>query len=146
MLVAEATDTGKYVYWTQGYIGPVYTTAINLSKTKGAHNLRFGFEYDKYALNHFQPQGGTFGTARGTFGFDGTLTALIGSFADQTATQTDACSATGRQWNGASIHQCIPIAVGLGLGLHFSAGRREIKFDAIGNVSTARANDFGRVM
>jgi hypothetical protein len=58
-----------------------YTTAINLSKTKGAHNLRFGFEYDKYALNHFQPQGGTFGTARGTFGFDGTLTALKGGAA-----------------------------------------------------------------
>jgi hypothetical protein len=55
-----------------------YTTAINLSKVKGAHSLRFGFEYDKYALNHFQPQGGTFGTARGTFGFDGTLTALKG--------------------------------------------------------------------
>ena len=55
-----------------------YTTGFNLSKVKGAHNLRFGFEYDKYALNHFQPQGGTFGTARGTFGFDGTLTALKG--------------------------------------------------------------------
>jgi hypothetical protein len=52
-----------------------YTTAINLTKVKGAHNLRFGFEYDKYALNHFQPQGGTFGTARGSFAFDGTLTA-----------------------------------------------------------------------
>jgi hypothetical protein len=58
-----------------------YTAAINLSKTRGAHNLRFGFEYDKYALNHFQPQGGTFGTARGTFGFDGTLTALKGGAA-----------------------------------------------------------------
>jgi len=55
-----------------------YTANINLSKIKGAHSLRFGFEYDKYALNHFQPQGGTFGTARGTFGFDGTLTALKG--------------------------------------------------------------------
>jgi len=55
-----------------------YTTAINLSKVKGAHSLRFGFAYDKYALNHFQPQGGTFGTARGTFGFDGSLTALKG--------------------------------------------------------------------
>jgi len=53
-----------------------YTTGINLGKVQGSHNLRFGFEYDKYALNHFQPQGGTFGTARGTFGFDGTLTAL----------------------------------------------------------------------
>jgi hypothetical protein len=56
-----------------------YTTAINLTKLKGAHNLRFGFEYDKFALNHFQPQGGTFGTARGTFGFDGTLTACSGT-------------------------------------------------------------------
>jgi len=55
-----------------------YTSGINFSKIKGAHSLRFGFEYDKYALNHFQPQGGTFGTARGTFGFDGTLTAQQG--------------------------------------------------------------------
>jgi hypothetical protein len=58
-----------------------YTTAINLSKIKGSHSLRFGFQYDKYALNHFQPQGGSFGTARGTFGFDGTLTALKGGTA-----------------------------------------------------------------
>jgi hypothetical protein len=55
-----------------------YTTNFNLSKIKGSHSLRFGFEYDKFALNHFQPQGGTFGTARGTFGFDGTLTAQKG--------------------------------------------------------------------
>jgi len=58
-----------------------YTTAINVGKMHGAHNLRFGFEYDKYALNHFQPQGGTFGTARGTFGFYGDLTALNGGAA-----------------------------------------------------------------
>ncbi len=58
-----------------------YTTAFNVGKTSGAHNLRFGFEYDKYALNHFQPQGGTFGTARGTFGFYGDLTALKGGAA-----------------------------------------------------------------
>jgi hypothetical protein len=55
-----------------------YTTAINVGKNKGAHSLRFGFQYDHYALNHFQPQGGTFGTARGSFGFDGSLTALKG--------------------------------------------------------------------
>jgi hypothetical protein len=58
-----------------------YTSVINLTKIKGAHNMRFGFEYDKYALNQFQPQGGTFGTARGTFGFDGSLTALKGGAA-----------------------------------------------------------------
>jgi Carboxypeptidase regulatory-like domain/TonB dependent receptor len=53
-----------------------YTSAINLGKVSGSHNLRFGFEYDHYALNHFQPQGGTFGTARGSFSFLGGLTAL----------------------------------------------------------------------
>src|ERR1017187_6316657 len=55
-----------------------YTGVINVTKIKGAHNMRFGFEYEKFALNHFQPQGGTFGTARGTFGFAGDLTALNG--------------------------------------------------------------------
>ena len=58
-----------------------YLSAINVSKLKGPHNLRFGFEYDKYALNHFQPQGGTFQTPRGSFQFDGTLTALKGGAA-----------------------------------------------------------------
>lgn len=58
-----------------------YTTAYNLTKVIGAHNLRFGFNYDHYALNHFQPQGGTFGTARGTFGFDGGLTGLCQAIA-----------------------------------------------------------------
>jgi hypothetical protein len=55
-----------------------YTGVLNLTKIKGPHNLKFGFEYDKAALNQFQPQGGTFGTARGTFGFDGTLASLNG--------------------------------------------------------------------
>ncbi len=30
-LLAEVTDDGKFVYWNQGYIGPIYTTAINLT-------------------------------------------------------------------------------------------------------------------
>ena len=30
-LLAEATDDGRYVHWNQGYIGPIYTTAINLT-------------------------------------------------------------------------------------------------------------------
>ena len=64
-----------------------YLTAINVSKTKGAHNIRAGFEYDKFALNHFQPQGGVFQTPRGSFRFDGTLTALKGG-----ATSTNANS------------------------------------------------------
>jgi Prenyltransferase and squalene oxidase repeat len=30
-LAGEATETGKFVVWNQGYIGPIYTTAINLT-------------------------------------------------------------------------------------------------------------------
>jgi hypothetical protein len=30
-LAGEATERGNYVYWNQGYIGPIYTTAINLT-------------------------------------------------------------------------------------------------------------------
>jgi hypothetical protein len=30
-LAAEASENGKFVVWNQGYIGPIYTTAINLT-------------------------------------------------------------------------------------------------------------------
>ena len=58
-----------------------YTAVVNVTKIKGAHNIRAGFEIEKFGLNHFQPQGGTFQTARGTFGFDGSLAALKGGAA-----------------------------------------------------------------
>jgi hypothetical protein len=66
-----------------------YTGVINVTKIKGAHNMRFGFEYEKFALNHFQPQGGTFGTARGTFGFDGSLASLKGGTAINTGSPSN---------------------------------------------------------
>ena len=51
-----------------------YVGAANLSWLKGAHSLRFGFDYLNPQLNHFQPQGGTFQTVRGSFGFSGNAT------------------------------------------------------------------------
>ncbi len=30
-LASEATESGKFVLWNQGYIGPIYTTSINLT-------------------------------------------------------------------------------------------------------------------
>ncbi len=30
-LAGEATESGKFVLWNQGYIGPIYTTSINLT-------------------------------------------------------------------------------------------------------------------
>ncbi|HEY1342829.1 MAG TPA: TonB-dependent receptor [Bryobacteraceae bacterium] len=56
-----------------------YVTSDNLSWMRGPHSLRFGFEYAKYDINHFQPQA-SFGP-RGGFNFTGGLTSLSGGAA-----------------------------------------------------------------
>ena len=56
-----------------------YVTGANLSWNKGKHNLRGGIEWNHTQLNHFQPQGGTFQTARGSFLFNGDVTSLPGT-------------------------------------------------------------------
>jgi hypothetical protein len=43
---------------------------------RGSHSLRFGFEYSKYDINHFQPQASN--GPRGGFNFNGGLTSLNG--------------------------------------------------------------------
>ncbi|HKQ74426.1 MAG TPA: TonB-dependent receptor [Blastocatellia bacterium] len=53
-----------------------YVLAANLSWLKGAHGVRFGVDYQNQQINHFQPQGGTFQTVRGTFQFNGNSTRL----------------------------------------------------------------------
>jgi hypothetical protein len=53
-----------------------YVGNVNLSWFKGAHALRGGLDYQNQQINHFQPQGGTFQTARGTFQFNGNSTRL----------------------------------------------------------------------
>lgn len=53
-----------------------YVATANLSWLRGAHSLRFGVDYQNQHINHFQPQGGTFQTVRGTFQFNGNSTRL----------------------------------------------------------------------
>ncbi len=53
----------------------------NFSWMRGAHDIRFGIEHTRSGQNHFQPQGGSFQTARGTFSFTGNVTALNGGAA-----------------------------------------------------------------
>lgn len=58
---------------------PQYVAVANLAVIKGAHSLRFGFEYSKYDINHFQPQASN--GPRGGFNFNGGLTSLSGGAA-----------------------------------------------------------------
>jgi outer membrane receptor protein involved in Fe transport len=53
-----------------------YVANSNITWVRGKHQLRFGIEYDHTQLNHFQPQGGSFQTARGSFQFTGAATEL----------------------------------------------------------------------
>ena len=50
--------------------------SVNLQKQLGSHRLRGGLEWLDQQINHFQPQGGTFQTVRGTFIFNGQSTML----------------------------------------------------------------------
>jgi hypothetical protein len=54
-----------------------YVSSNNLSWNKGAHALRFGFEYTKYDINHFQPQASN--GPRGGFNFTGGITTGTGA-------------------------------------------------------------------
>ena len=53
-----------------------YAFNASLQKQFTAHRLRGGFEWLDQQINHFQPQGGTFQTVRGTFIFNGQSTML----------------------------------------------------------------------
>lgn len=56
-----------------------YVSAVNLSWVKGRHSTRYGMEFDRFSINHFQPQN-TYGP-RGGFDFTGGLTSLTGGAA-----------------------------------------------------------------
>jgi len=58
-----------------------FVSGANLSWTHGRHNFRGGIEWNHTQLNHFQPQGGSFQTARGSFRFTGNVTSLPGATA-----------------------------------------------------------------
>jgi hypothetical protein len=67
-------NTGNpFVFRDNQYVGNT-----NMTWIRGKHQLRFGIEYNHTQLNHFQPQGGTFQTARGSFRFTGAATELTG--------------------------------------------------------------------
>ncbi len=55
----------------------VYTYVANLNWTKGAHSIRFGFDFIHHQLNHFQPELGGW-SPRGGFNFVNGVTALSG--------------------------------------------------------------------
>ena len=64
--LGNANTGNPFVFRDNQYVGNA-----NLTWVKGHHQLRFGIEFDHTQMNHFQPQGGSFQTARGSFRFTG---------------------------------------------------------------------------
>jgi len=61
-----------------------YVSSANLSWIKGKHSTRYGMEYDRFDINHFQPQN-TYGP-RGGLNYSGGLTACGGNCTASTGT------------------------------------------------------------
>ena len=57
-----------------------YTTSHKLTYTKGAHELKFGFDLVRHHLNHWQPELSA-GGPRGYFSFGGGVTSEVGATA-----------------------------------------------------------------
>jgi hypothetical protein len=69
--LGNANTGNPFLFRDNQYVG-----TANVSWLRGSHSFRFGFEFQNQQLNHFQPQGGTFQTTRGTFQFNGNSTRL----------------------------------------------------------------------
>jgi len=90
-----------------------YVSNANLSWSKGKHQLRFGIEFNHTQLNHFQPENGTFQTARGSFSFTGVATELATCTGAPPAETCTAAAPTSAMYNGfADFLLGLPDAVG----------------------------------
>jgi hypothetical protein len=98
-----------------------FTLADNFSWTKGSHGIRFGLDYQKQRINHFQPQGADFQTVRGTFRFNGNPTALQSCSANS-PTVPNVCATPGTNPTPAAANSFNAWASFL-LGLPSTAGK-----------------------
>ncbi len=76
-----------------------YDANTNLTWNKGRHSIRAGIEYDHTQLNHFQPQGGSFQTARGSFMFTGVGTELASCTTTSGVEKCTSAAPTAAQFN-----------------------------------------------
>ncbi len=90
--LGNANTGNPFVFRDNQYIGNANLTWIN-----GRHQFRFGVEYTHTQLNHFQPQGGSFQTARGSFRFTGVGTEL--ATCSGTPEKCTAAAPTNAQFN-----------------------------------------------
>jgi hypothetical protein len=76
-----------------------FVSNANMTWIKAKHSLRWGVELDHTQLNHFQPQGGQFQTARGSFKFNGPGTQLASCTVSGGVEKCSAATSVNAQYN-----------------------------------------------
>ena len=77
IVISNFAETGVPNWMPLYRTDETYTTNHSIAWTKGAHQLRFGFDMVRHHLNHWQPELSP-GGPRGYFDFGGSITTLNG--------------------------------------------------------------------
>jgi hypothetical protein len=101
-----------------------YTFNTNASWTKGAHEIRFGFDFLHHLMNHWQPELGE--GPRGAFTFDPGVTALNPEALDETVGFQGDTPDFENSWNGLAGFL-------LGTPTHSGKSSQYIKMDSLEN-------------
>jgi hypothetical protein len=109
-----------------------YTFNTNMSWMKGAHEIRFGFDFMHHLMNHWQPELGS--GPRGSFGFGNGVTALNTSALAAAVGFQGSTPSFENGWNGLA---------GFLLGTPTSSGKSSqfIKMDSLENVYALYVRD-----
>src|SRR5262245_43382683 len=113
-----------------------YTFNTNASWMKGAHDIRFGFDFMHHLMNHWQPELGS--GPRGSFSFGNAVTALNPSALASSGGFQGGTPSFENGWNGLA---------GFLLGTPTSSGKspQNIKMDSLENVFALYIRDRWRV-
>lgn len=113
-----------------------YTFNTNASWMKGAHDIRFGFDFMHHLMNHWQPELGS--GPRGSFSFGNAVTALNPATLASSVGFQGGTPSFENGWNGLA---------GFLLGTPTSSGKspQNIKMDSLENVFALYVRDRWRV-
>jgi len=99
MFISGYSDLGNSESWNPLYRNDQsFTFNTNASWTKGAHDIRFGFDYVHHTMKHWQPELGE--GPRGAFTFDPGITALNPEAIDAAVGFQDGTPSFENDWNG----------------------------------------------
>ncbi|MCL4854750.1 MAG: hypothetical protein KJZ78_25600, partial [Bryobacteraceae bacterium] len=124
--ISDYSSLGNTEGWNPAFRNDQsYTFNTNANWMKGAHEIRFGFDFMHHLMNHWQPELGE--GPRGAFGFDPGITALNPAALEATAGFRGDTPSFENGWNGLA---------GFLLGTPTFSGKssQNIKMDSLENI------------